>query len=304
MERYYSPRDVAKAIGVSESSLKRWADEGLLHVSRTAGGHRRIALLEALRYIRETGTPLLHPEILGLPALPHGSSPSEPLQDRESFLVDSIIRGDLIATRGALLGRYLAGENVGSLCDGPLREAFQKIGDLWRHGPEGIHVEHRATDTCIHGLNYLRGFLPAPPSAGLLALGGGAAGDPYLIPSLMAAVVLASEGWRDLNLGPNVPAAALEEAIRKFRPRLVWISFSHQEPADAELRALNQTFKLAEELGASVVVGGQGLQSGSRALAPTVHVLSSMQALAGFARGIATTHRPPVQETEKFTPDP
>ncbi|HEX9106572.1 MAG TPA: MerR family DNA-binding transcriptional regulator, partial [Longimicrobiales bacterium] len=49
---YLSPRELAEAVGVSESSLKRWADRGVLAVERTAGGHRRIPLGEAVRFIR------------------------------------------------------------------------------------------------------------------------------------------------------------------------------------------------------------------------------------------------------------
>ena len=40
-----SPRELAEAVGVSESSLKRWADRGRVHVHRTEGGHRRIPVL-------------------------------------------------------------------------------------------------------------------------------------------------------------------------------------------------------------------------------------------------------------------
>src|SRR5690242_3719305 len=62
--RHLSPRDLADALGVSESSLKRWVDAGKLAAFRTEGGHRRIAVSEALRFIRETGAPVARPELL------------------------------------------------------------------------------------------------------------------------------------------------------------------------------------------------------------------------------------------------
>jgi len=61
-----TPKDLADAIGVSESSMRRWVDSGRLKMTRTAGGHRRIEINEAIRFIRESGTPVVHPEILGL----------------------------------------------------------------------------------------------------------------------------------------------------------------------------------------------------------------------------------------------
>ncbi|MGB5390214.1 MAG: helix-turn-helix domain-containing protein, partial [Thermoanaerobaculia bacterium] len=67
MKDVLSPKEFAQAIGVSESSIKRWVDSGTIPASKTAGGHRRIAMSEAVRFLRETKTPLLHPDILGLP---------------------------------------------------------------------------------------------------------------------------------------------------------------------------------------------------------------------------------------------
>lgn len=66
MKPTLSPKELAEAIGVSESSLKRWVDEGVIQASRTRGGHRRIALAEAVRYIRESGIPIIRPDILGI----------------------------------------------------------------------------------------------------------------------------------------------------------------------------------------------------------------------------------------------
>jgi MerR family transcriptional regulator, light-induced transcriptional regulator len=285
MEPFLSPRDVAQAIGVSESSLKRWADEGLLSVSRTAGGHRRIALREVLRYLRETGMPVARPEILGLP----GISNAAPGGEADEHLIACILQGYPDATRGALMGRYLAGESLASLCDGPLREALRRVGELWQHGPEGVHIEHRATDTCIHALNYLRGMLAPPAASAPLALGCSPGGDPYIIPSLMAAVVLAAEGWREINLGANLPAPALTTAMQKFRPRLVWVSFSAVNRAGVAMRELTEAVRVAEEIGASFIAGGRALPPRSSHPPAPFQVLPSMEALAGFARGLATT---------------
>jgi MerR family transcriptional regulator, light-induced transcriptional regulator len=57
-----SPKQVARALGVSESSLKRWCDQGLIATVRTAGGHRKMASAEVMRYIREHNLPLVSPE--------------------------------------------------------------------------------------------------------------------------------------------------------------------------------------------------------------------------------------------------
>ena len=67
--RLLSTRDLAEAIGASESSLKRWIDAGKIAASRTEGGHRRVERAEAVRFIRETGARLVRPELLDLPEI-------------------------------------------------------------------------------------------------------------------------------------------------------------------------------------------------------------------------------------------
>ncbi len=54
MQRMLSTSDFAAAIGISESSVRRLADSGDLEIHRTRGGHRRIPVSEAIRYVRET----------------------------------------------------------------------------------------------------------------------------------------------------------------------------------------------------------------------------------------------------------
>ena len=103
MKTLLSPRELADAIGASESSLKRWTDGGLIVATRTAGGHRRIPLAEAIRFIRETAQPVVRPEILGLgdiEIVPKVASASPP--DRTSSLYTAITSGVWCATSLAL----------------------------------------------------------------------------------------------------------------------------------------------------------------------------------------------------------
>ena len=227
-----SPRDLAQAIGSSESSVKRWTDQGLLKVTRTAGGHRRIATTDAIQFIRQNACPVIKPEILGLPA----SLVSQEQEDLESSKADPngiflelLQAGHDVGARNHVLTRFLAGESVASLADGPMRTAMEVIGSNWEHGPEGIYIEHRATEICAGLLRDLRSFVSPVRPIGR-AIGGAISGDPYRLPPLAVAATLADCGLQTVNLGANTPIEVLEVASigspPTERPRIVWICIS------------------------------------------------------------------------------
>lgn len=272
--RLLSPRELAEALGVSESSLKRWVDAGKIRAMKTDGGHRRIAISEAVRFVRESGAPVARPDLLDMPEIAVAHSRSLRGSDQ---LLDYLIEGDIVGARGWLLGRYLSGMSVAAISDGPVRDAMHALGELWKHDEGGIFIEHRGTDVCLQAIAHLRGTFE-PKENAPLALGCTPEDDPYLLPSFMAATVVAAAGLRAMNLGPDTPVAALEHATRAHKPRLVWISASAPVPAP-RARAIG---KWASTLprGMTVVCGGRA----SEALADAgVRQLSTMTDLFALA---------------------
>jgi excisionase family DNA binding protein len=140
MEKLLTTKELAHAIGASESSLRRWTDGGAIRTSRTVGGHRRIALSEAIRFIRETGTTVVRPAVLGLP----GDTRAGAAAGAEEQVYAALVDGDAERVRAEVMGLYLGGMNLAGIFDGPLGSAMQRVGELWLHGPGGILQEHRA----------------------------------------------------------------------------------------------------------------------------------------------------------------
>ncbi len=275
-DRLLSPRSAARALGASESSLKRWVDAGELAVNRTLGGHRRIPVSEVLRFARRQGITLRDPALVGRPA----RTADRRLHAQVERL---LLAGDGAALEKALLQAHLAGLPVHALGDGPLRAALAAIGEKWKHGSEGIAAEHQATMLVVRCLEVLRGVLPEPAAAAPVAVGGGPAGDPHILPSLLVSLVGQEAGWRSIDLGPNTPDDALSFAARLSKATLVWRSFSGEldaAVASADLRRLCQDVDPVP-----VVVGGRQLAAlGDLAGVKNLIVAPTMSDLAALLR--------------------
>ncbi|MEL7089475.1 MAG: hypothetical protein AAGL98_13720, partial [Planctomycetota bacterium] len=275
-------------IGVSESSLKRWADGGRLQVTRTMGGHRRIALLEAVRFVRESHLPIVKPELLGIDSLsgsPRKATPSNAAELLSGFLE----RGESTEARSLLVDLYLEGKSVAWLCDGPLRYAMQQIGEKWHDDPSGIYQEHRALDISVQALSYLRVLLAGPrleddADPKPVAIGGAPEGDPYVLGSLASSCVAAESGYQDINLGAHLPLDSLVKAAREHNARLAWLSCSSPAvvPSPKQIDALGQEL---ETFGARLVVGGQASPRGG-GRSDNVRVCDSMAEFGAFVSGL------------------
>ena len=292
MKSVLSPKDLGAAIGVSESSLKRWADSGRLAVARTAGGHRRIQLQEAIRFVREQGFALQQPGVLGLDEL-EGTS-DQPRNDNPATVVhDALAAGDGERARAATLTAYLEGMPLSLVVDTLIAPAMRAIGERWQHDGDGIMVEHRAAEICGQILGRIRG-LAGPGDNAPAAVGGAPGEDPYVLPSLMAASVLASEGWEETNLSAHTPMAVLAQAAACAGARLVWVAFSTQQ-SRASVRETVEALQAAlarENAAPAVVVGGPAVGDGPPLGLPGIYHARSMTELAAFAQGLRS-HRGP-----------
>ena len=284
MRNTLSPKELARAIGVSESSLKRWVDEGVIAATRTSGGHRRIPRNAALAFVRERGYPVLRPDLLGLAE----AVPASGGHAAAGSLYAALVEGRAAEARRLVVARFVAGESVAALIDDDMAPAMRAIGELWQHDEAGIFVEHRAVDICTQILDRLRALLPEPPAEAPLAVGGAPEDDPYTLPSLMAATVLAAEGWRTMNLGAHAPATVLSRAAGDHGARLVWLALSVMAGPRGVLRATEDALHALTEAGsgAVMVVGGPACRESGRRPPEPARFADSMPELAGLARGL------------------
>lgn len=253
-----SPKQVARAIGVSEASLKRWCDKGKLVSTKTVGGHRRLHVSSVLRFLKDTGRELVRPEVLGLPPSTRKTVWTQERGAQQLF--DALTAGDEDLVLQIVFDLYLAGFSSCDICDKIMARAFHEIGRAWEHGSVQIYQERRAADLCVRALQRLEQFTPPPIADAPRAFGATLASDPYTLPTAMASTVLREIGWRATSFGVGLPTETLCDALSKESAQLFWVSVSAFESGPAEFLAdFARIYDAASLRDIPVVVGGRAL---------------------------------------------
>ena len=288
MEKLLTTRELAEAIGASESSMRRWTNSGAIQTSRTVGGHRRIPLSAAIRFIRESRATVVRPHALGLGDAAWRGGEEAGQDGGEEALCQALMNGEAGRARGQVLAMYLGGTGLAAIFDGPVGRAMHRVGELWQHDKRGVLVEHRATDICLQVVNQLRQLLPPAAASAPAAVGGAPQGDPYLLPSMMAAAVLAEAGYRATSFGADTPLEVLARAAEEQKAALVWLSVSVAGQEAQLRRAVRQLAGKLSQQDARLVLGGRHAAPLLPRNTPNVHLLATMSELAAFTRGAET----------------
>ena len=273
-------------MGVSESSLKRWCDRGLIRMELTAGGHRRLPIDAVVSFLRDSGRTVVEPEVLGLPATTGQTQWT--LSRATERLREGLVKGDEAVCRQVILDLYLARHSLSSICDDVLSRCFHDIGSLWECGGVEIYEERRACEISTRLVHELRRLLPTPMADAPQAAGGTLDGDPYTLACSMAELVLRDLGWNAVPLGNRLPFSTLATAVKRTRPRLLWLSVSAIRDTQRFAEEMNHLFEIASEHGTAIALGGIALtEETRRTIKFSVHC-DTYQHLEAFSK---TLHR-------------
>lgn len=258
-----SSREAARLLGVSEASVKRWADGGLLPAEKTAGGHRRFRPedIAAFRRARLGAESPRRAASAGGMAGAEGEAAQTDGASGEvtsEVVFDSLVAGRAEEASALLVGQYLRGRTVAALADTLVCPAMRRVGDLWHEGGLTVAQEHVATRAALQALGALRAAAWPGESNGLAALCCGVESDYHELPVLVAALLLEAGGWEVVTLGASTPFYALAEAVGRFGPRLVCVTSTVLNDLERASREYVGFREAAARAGASVVLGGAG----------------------------------------------
>lgn len=293
-ETLLKTQQVATALGVGVSTIKRWVDAGELKATRTVGKHRLISLSEALRFAGKAGHSTAALELLGLElanpilGMPHID------QDLCDRLVEALRQGRSTDARQLIHQGYIAGEGAVGLSDNLIRPVMEQIGHGWMMGSLDVFQEHEATQVLISTITELIiQVTKTQLDRNCLAIGAAPEGDHYSLAGLLGQLVLCEQGWEVRNLGSNLPLRSLALAVEEYRPRMVFLSVSHITDIDSFITEYGLFYEVASRMDVAVMLGGRALWSDLRTKLVYASFGDRMAHLAEFARRLLPSSASP-----------
>ena len=283
MAQLLTTKQVARAIGISESSLKRWCDAERIPSLRTAGNHRRLRLTDIVDLVRKGEIELQHPESLGLPT--NSGKGIWTLERGRNDIVDLLVASDFDSVNQIVFDLYLGGHPIAKICDETLAPALHDIGRQWESGGVEIYQERMGVNVIARVLHNLQQTLTKPVPSAPLAIGGAVEYDPYTTPTLMAELVLQESGFRAVSLGSNIPLHSLTQAVIDRKPRIMWLSVSEIDDEAGFIERYRNFYARASEHSA-IVIGGRAIAPGIRKQIQASSFCDNMQELASFAKAM------------------
>lgn len=243
--RLLSSAEAARAAGVGPSSVKRWADRGLLPCVRTAGGHRRFEPAALRQFLRSRGS------LDGDPSL--GASADTAV----GAWVDRLVEGRRHDVDAALLEARARLGAWHAVAD-ELGPALTELGRRWQRGTVSIADEHAATECLTRALARVGDLLPGARD-GPRCLLACVEGDEHTLGLALAELCLRESGWVPLWLGRRTPRGEVVRVVRDGGAEMVALSASEASDDAALLSAVaGEVGSACRERGAVLVLGGTG----------------------------------------------
>jgi DNA-binding transcriptional MerR regulator/methylmalonyl-CoA mutase cobalamin-binding subunit len=232
----WSAGAVARMLGISPTTLRTWDRRyGLGPSTRHEGKHRRYNDDDVARLKRMV-------ELTASGVAPASAAASlAPSGDPDFW--DAADQLDAARMRRVAVG-LIARHGVVHTWDAVLMPFLVELGEKVSSAATGIEVEHVASGSISDAMR-VSGAAVGQPSV-LLAC---APDEQHSLPLDVLAAALAEQGRAARNLGARVPAAALVSAVRRLRPKVVFV-WAHD-------RAYADQVPLPE-LGTEVLVAGRG----------------------------------------------
>lgn len=288
LDSILSTQEVASLLSVTETTVKRWADDGKIRCSKTLGGHRKFSLRDIIQFAEKNSY-----TISGTLAPPMNSRQMEQLefsvQTRNYGRISDVLLEELLQVdREGLtaLFLYLAKHHIPfpSIIDEVIRPALVEIGHLWSRGEVSIDHEHRSTQALLESLVRVAPDLHRKPLNGLNVILACPEGEHHDVGLRSLSYALEGEGWTTHYIGANTPVDSIKSAINTIQPDLICLSFTIPPDNRSFVESIKLVGKHAHAKKAKLLVGGFFVGSYKEADLECDHIALSATDAIKFAK--------------------
>jgi len=208
-------------------------------------------------------------------------SPSENrLAELSRAYTVALLIGDEVAAETTIRDALDSRLTMAEIDDEIIAPALWYVGELWQRGEITVADEHLATEISLRVLALHREAhrLVAHRSRATVMLAA-PSGERHIVALEMVADLLRDAGYRVLNLGADVPSAALAIAAERHKPDVIVMSATMPGGGDRMVIAADEVQERIP--GARFVVGG-------RALTSRLHVRPGMEACGRVTEVVET----------------
>lgn len=256
---YLTTKEVARLCKVSDATVKRWEDSGLIKSERTSGGHRRFRANEIARFQKECK--------LGLKLVAGDESVNTALLRKkenkihsDSSLYHSLVGGREEEASGIIINEYLDGTPLPKIFDELISSTMNRVGELWAQGELTVAQEHLATRTVTNAIHKLRNVMPVSDLTGKFAMCCVIEGDFHELAATLAQLTFESQGVEVINFGANTPLYSFAEEVLHYSPSIVSISATIMYNLERTLRDYSEFRTRTARLRPATILGGHAFE--------------------------------------------
>lgn len=264
MKNFLSTKEVAEMLGVTESSIKRWADSELIYCNKTPGGHRKFKL-EDVNIFAKSNNYLISIVKLNDSENHDNQFLIDQIQKKEiNFLCNHfyklILSGNSTEIYNFIILMNLNGVSFIDFFDSVLQPSLTRLGFEWQTKLISVEDEHSASSAIFTALSKLTDSVLRKPKKEKVIILAVIEGDYHEIAVKSISILLEMEGWTIRYLGANTPFFSLDSAIKKIRPEAVLISSTIRFNSYSEVSERLESMKTyLKSYGGKLIVGGKGI---------------------------------------------
>lgn len=241
---------VAKLAAVAPSTVKRWAEQGILPHTRTAGGHRRFerqALEQFLQHQAHSAASASHPPVEDPAARAEPQNWLRLLNDGNAHAIDSALRGAYLR-QGSW---FRVADELGGL--------LTQLGTCWASGQVTVAEEHLISAALSRALQRICDHLPVGMVTTRNYAVACAPNDDHSLGLNLAELCLREVGVGCLWLGRATPQAELIRLVEREAVQGLALSASAYS-SDRSLLAewVSPVEQACAEHGVPLILGGCG----------------------------------------------